>query len=429
MSKAALLGGEPVRDRFYKHTTKIGEEEKQLVLEVLESEVLSGFAASNDQRFDGGKMVREVERLFCEYFGTKYAVSFNSATSALHAAVAACGIGPGDEVITSPFTMTATPSSILHANGIPVFADIEESTYGLDPGSTAEKITYRTKGIIAVNLFGHPARLDELKSLAAKNELFLIEDNSQSPGARFKGRHTGTIGNIGIFSLNYHKIFQCGEGGVAITDSEELALKMRLIRNHGEVVVEAMKVNDISNTLGWNYRMTELQAAVAIPQFKKMESLIKYRVNLAEKLTHVLKKFDFLSTPHIEDNCDHVYYLYPISFNEEKAGIPRKIFCEAIRAENFPVIEGYIKPIYLEPLYQRKIAYGKQGCPFNCHYYNGLAQYGQGMCAVAERMWEKKLIIANFAKYPYSDKDMELFGAAVERIMNYKQEILNSLNV
>lgn len=424
ISKPAILGGRPVREPFQPHGTNIGEDEKRLVLEVLDSGVLSGFAASNDPRFYGGKMVRELERQFCEYFGVKYAVSFNSATSALHAAAAACGVGPGDEVITSPFTMSATPSSIIHANGIPIFADIEDRTYGLDPDDVAEKISPRTKGIITVNIFGHPSRLDELRAIADANGLFLIEDNSQSPYARYKGRFSGTIGEIGIFSLNYHKFFQCGEGGIAITDREDLAVKMQLVRNHGEVIVDAKGIDDIVNTLGWNYRMTELQAAVAIPQLKKLKELIKWRSVLAKELSGLISNFDFLSAPITEDGCDHVYYLYPIRYNEERAGLSRRIFCEAIKAENFPVIAGYMRPLYLEPMYQKKIAYGAKGCPFSCPHYEGKIDYTAVSCSTAERLWKKELIAANFVKYPNSVSDMHLFVDAVERIMNHKEDII-----
>ena len=424
ISKPAILGGRPVREPFQPHGTNIGEDEKRLVLEVLDSGVLSGFAASNDPRFYGGKMVREFERQFCEYFGVKYAVSFNSATSALHAAAAACGVGPGDEVITSPFTMSATPSSIIHANGIPIFADIEDRTYGLDPDRVAEKITQRTKGIVTVNLFGHPSRLNELRSIADEKGLFLIEDNSQSPYARYKGRLSGTIGEIGIFSLNYHKFFQCGEGGIAVTNREDLSVKMQLVRNHGEVIVDAKGIDDIVNTLGWNYRMTELQAAVAIPQLKKLKELIEWRSGLAKELSRLISRFDFLSAPITEDGCDHVYYLYPIRYHEERAGLSRRIFCEAIKAENFPVIAGYLRPLYLEPMYQKKIAYGTKGCPFSCPHYEGKVDYTTVSCSTAERLWKKELIAANFVKYPNSISDIHLFVDAVERIMNHKEDII-----
>jgi len=424
MSKPALLGGNPVRGEIYQHTTDIGREEKELVLEVLDSGVLSGFAASNDERFYGGKMVRKLESEFCDYFGVKYAVSFNSATSALHAAVAACDVGPGDEVITSPTTMTATPSSIIHANAVSVFADIEDLTYGLDPVRVAEKITSSTKGIMAVNLFGHGAKLDELRLLADRHGLFLLEDNCHAPGVHYHGKFTGTIGEIGTFSLNYHKIFQCGEGGVNITNREDLAMKMRLVRNHGEVVVDAKNIDNIVNTLGWNYRMTELQAAVAIPQFNKLNGLNKIRVDLAVKLKEILSRFDFLDFPYVEEGCEHCYYLYPIRYNAQKAGLSRGLFCKALKAENFLIMEGYLRPLYLEPMYQRKTAYGDKGCPFTCPYYKAESDYSEGSCPVAERLWKDELIVANFVKYPYSLNDMSLFGDAVERIISNRDELI-----
>jgi len=426
MSKPAILGGSMVRGKFPQHITDIGEDEKRLVLKVMASEVLSGFAASNDSRFHGGDMVRELERQVSGYYGVKHAVSFNSATSALHAAIAACGVGPGDEVITSPTTMTATASSILHTNGIPIFADIEDKTYGLDPAKVEELITDRTKCILVVNLFGHGAKLKELKEIADRHELFLVEDNCHAPGVKYHRQFTGTFGDIGILSLNYHKIFQCGEGGLAITNRDDLALKMELVRNHGEVVVEEMGIDDIANTLGWNYRMTELQAAVAIPQFKKMEKLNGIRVELAQELAGILSGFDFLRPPIVEEDCEHCFYLYPIIYDGERAGISRKVFCDALRAENFPILEGYVKPIYLQPIYQKLIAYGDRGCPFSCPHYEGRidVQYGEGSCTVAERLWKDEFIVANFVKYPNTTEDMILFGKAVDRIMNHREELI-----
>ena len=184
------------------------------------------------------------------------------------------GIGPGDEVITTPYTMSATTSAILMTGAVPIFADIEDETFGLDPESVLANITPQTKGILVVNLFGHPARLQALREIADRHQLFLIEDNAQAPDAECGGRKTGTIGDIGVFSFNRHKVMQSGEGGVLVTDDEDLMTKAALVRNHGECVVDGLGVRDIVNTVGLNYRMTEMEAAVAREQFRKMPPLV-----------------------------------------------------------------------------------------------------------------------------------------------------------
>ena len=183
MSELALFGGKPVRlEQYPQHTTYVGKEEETEVLEVLRSGQLSGFSARPGDRFLGGPKVQSFEKSLAKYFKLKHALTFNSATSALHGAVAAIGICPGDEVIVPPTTMSATASCVIMQNGIPVFSDIEGETYGLDPDSVRNSITDFTKAILAVNIFGHPAKLLELKQIAKENNLVLLEDNSQAPG-------------------------------------------------------------------------------------------------------------------------------------------------------------------------------------------------------------------------------------------------------
>jgi len=207
----------------------------------------------------------------------KHTVSMNSATSGLFAAMGAVGIGPGDEVIVPPYTMSATAMAPLIYGGIPVFADIEEKTFGLDPAAVRKAVTPRTKAIIAVNLFGHPARLDELLEIAKERHLFLVEDNAQGPLAEDQGRYAGTLGHIGVFSLNYHKHIHTGEGGMCVTQDDDLALRLQLIRNHGENAVGPLETSDLTNLIGFNFRMTEIQAAIGIEQLKSIDEHVGRR--------------------------------------------------------------------------------------------------------------------------------------------------------
>lgn len=420
----AILGGKPVRSKpCPPHTTIIDDAEEKEVLEVLATGQLSGFSGRAGERFLGGEKVKKLEEYFCQRFGTRYAVTFNSGTSALHGSVSAIGIGPGDEVITSPYTMSATASCILHQNAIPVFADIDPETFCLEPKLVEKRITSRTRAILVVNLFGQPAELDELNRIARKHNLTLIEDNAQSPGAFYRGKFTGTIGNIGIFSLNYHKSIQTGEGGVAVTNDEELANRLRLVRNHGEMVLDDLGVNDMVNMLGWNHRLTELEAAVGIAQLRKLDFFNERRQKLALVLTDALKDFDFLTPPTVRTRCTHVYYLYVMKFDESKIGIDRKTFAKAINAEGIPISEGYQKPLYLLPMYQKRMAYGRDGCPFTCRYYTGNIDYSKGLCPVAERMYEKEVITTNICRYPNTEEDVLDFARAVEKIVQNKDKL------
>jgi len=415
-SKLALLGGTPVRSASYpQHSTMIGEEEEREVVGVLRGQHLSGFSGTNTPRFFGGLKVRALEAAFAEKFGVQHAVSVNSATSALHCAVAATGVEPGEEIITSPYTMSATASAILMENAVPVFADIEDETFCLDPESVERAVTPRTRAILTVNLFGHPSALDKLKAIADKHGLMLIEDNAQAPLSEYHGRLTGTIGEIGIQSLNYHKAIQTGEGGIALTDDSKLALHMQLKRNHGEVVVGPMGQEDLTNMVGFNYRLTEVCAAIGLPQLEKIERLHEIRLRLAGQLTRQLSEFDFLTPPAVNDGCTHAYYQYAMKFDESRAGISRALFAKAMRAEGVSVAEGYLRPIYLEPMYQKRNAYGKGNFPF------GEAEsvsYKAGICPVTERLWKSELLTTDICKYPNTEREVEEFVRAIEKVSN-----------
>lgn len=416
-STLALLGGSPINAKPTPRYNTIGAEEKAAVMEVLDSGELSGFVASADQYFWGGKQVRALEEQFKRHFGVKHAIGVNSATSGLHCAVSATGIGPGDEVIVPPYTMTATATAVLMTGAVPVFADIEDRTFGLDPESVRANITPQTRGILAVNLWGHGARLAELRAIADKHGLFLIEDNAQAADADYKGRKTGTIGHAAVFSLNRHKTIQSGEGGVVITDDDTLALKAALMRNHGEVIVEPMGVTDIVNTVGLNYRMTEIEAAVGRVQFGRLGGLNAHRQRLAKRLTDGLKKIPGLVPPAVEDGCSHVYYIYGIRYDEKAVGIPRELFAKAMVAEGFFLRAGYVKPIYLEPLYQKKICFGPNGFPFTANPRNANLSYSKGICPTVERLNDREILLTNLIYPPLEEEFIDRFLEAFDKIV------------
>ncbi|HQF92382.1 MAG TPA: DegT/DnrJ/EryC1/StrS family aminotransferase, partial [Synergistaceae bacterium] len=213
MSTLALLGGTPVRTEKFPGYRVMGQEEKDATARVIDSGVLSGFIAGWHENFWGGPEVRALEEEWAAHFRVKHAIAVNSATSGLMAAVGAVGVEPGDEVIVPPYTMSATAVAPLVWNAVPVFADLEPRGFCLDPVSVEARITPRTRALMAVDIFGHPYDADAINALARKYGLAVIEDCAQAPGATYRGRFAGTLGNLGVFSLNFHKHIHCGEGG------------------------------------------------------------------------------------------------------------------------------------------------------------------------------------------------------------------------
>jgi len=426
-SKLALLGGKPLTSKNFPRYNTIGEEEKREVLEVLEGGVLSAFVANAGPAFYGGPKVQKLERAWEQYFGIKHAVTMNSATSALEAAVTACGIGPGDEVITTPLTMSATATAILSNNAVPVFADVDPLSLNLDPASVAKKISAHTKAILAVHLTGHPSDMDPLSDIAKAHGLFLLEDNAQAPGATYRGRNTGCLGDIGIFSLNCHKTIQAGEGGVAVASDDDLALRLRLVRNHGEKSLEAFGYDGKVNLIGHNYRMTEMEAAVGYHQLQKLKMLNDWRINLADYLTgQIQEKFDCIQTPYVAPDSTHVYYIYHMQYDQRIGRLPLDLFSKAIQAEGIPIMSRWGSPIYLQPIYRNRSAFGNTGVPFQPPLYKGEVSYESGICPVAEASEHTSLFIDTLVSWPNTNSDMDLIVKAIQKVLDNREDLLVS---
>lgn len=429
MKTLALLEGRTEPSKL-KPAKTIGAEEAEVVQRVMDEavkgRVLSGFLGRAGDGFLGGPIVKSFERQFQDYFKVKHAVSFNSATTALQAAVTALGIGPGDEVITSPFTMTATPSAALLNNAIPVFADIHPDTYCIDPVSVRKLVTPRTKAIITVNIFGGTSDMDTLRKIADEFNLKIIEDNAQAPGGTYDGKFSGTIGDIGVFSFNVHKVMQCGEGGVLVTNDDKYALRAQLVRNHGEVIVDDYHDQGATEDeflVGNNFRLSEIHAAIAIEQMKKMPAINKQRQELADYLTEKLSAFPWIIPCHVPPNVTHVYYLYPFRFLTEKIGISRATFAKAMQAEGFPLGVGYVKPIYLYPMYQQKRMFPRSQFPFVSSEYPSDVNYSKGICPVVERMFEQELLVTTVYQPQNGRQVIDDFVDAISRIKDQVEEI------
>lgn len=418
MKKLAIFGGNRIRDSPFPKHPIITQDEKNAVMEVLDSGNLSTFIASPGEQFLGGKKIREFESKFASYIGTKYAIAFNSATSALHAAVVAVGVRPGEEVIVPPYTFTSTATCVLMHNAIPVFSDIKNDIYCLDPKKLENSKTDLTRAIIPVHLFGHPCDMDEIMEFASKYKLKIIEDCAQAPGAEYKGRKVGTIGDCGIFSFQETKNMMTGEGGMLVTNDENIAKAAQMVRNHGEMINLEEKVRSYrSEILGWGYRMTELEAAIGIVQLSKLDSYNEHRIKLTSYLTERLKSINGIK--HVKyDFVKHVYYVYSFSYDVEKVGIPREKFCEAVRAEGIPIYGGYVKPLYLNPLYLEKRA-------FAFKHYNGMSKYEKGICPVAESLHENDLVMIPICRPPATIADMDDIVNAINKVIENKEEILH----
>lgn len=421
MSKLALLGGKPVIEHPLQLYRSIGAEEKEAVIKVMDDGCLSGFVGAWCDEFHGGPLIQQFEDSWAKRFGVGHAVTMNSNTSGLIAAMGAVGVGPGDEVIIPAWSMSATAMAPIFYGGIPVFADIEDDFFCLDLESVRSNITDKTKAIIAVNLFGHPAELKSLRALADEFSIKLIEDNAQAPLGMESGLHTGTIGHIGVFSLNYHKHIHTGEGGVCTTDDDELAMKLKMIRNHGENVVSALNIENLENLVGYNFRMTELSAAVGLCQLEKMEVLVGERIALAEKLSSSVKDFSGITPPLTRENCQHVYYLWGAKYDEKEVGIGRDIFAKALEAEGCPTSVGYVEPLYLLPLFQKRIAIGAEGFPFNLS--NRI--YERGLCPVTEHLHEKEMLEFFICSYQLAGDDLDRVIDAYCKVYENRNDLVN----
>jgi dTDP-4-amino-4,6-dideoxygalactose transaminase len=217
---------------------------------------------------------------------------------------------------------------------------------------------------------------------------------------------------------------QCGEGGMVICRDPAIALKLQLVRNHGEVVVGAMGIEDIVNTVGLNYRMTEMEAAVARCQFRKLPGLNAERIALADRLTRGLAEIPGMTPPVVEKDCTHVYYFYAIRLNEDVVGMPRNLFAKAMEAEGFTLRAGYVKPLYLEPLYQKKICFGPNGHPFTANPRNKNLSYAKGLCPTVERLNDRELIVTNIIYPPLTLADMDDFVAACRKVIGARNALL-----
>jgi dTDP-4-amino-4,6-dideoxygalactose transaminase len=412
----ALHGGPKSITHSFRRFNPIGQEEVNAAKAVVEGGVLSQFLGAWHPDFYGGPKVQEFERHCREYFGVRHAITVNSWTSGLIAAVGAIGIEPGDEVIVSPWTMCATATAILQWNAIPVFADIEAETFCLDPASVEANITPYTKAIMAVDIFGHTANMDALMGIARKRGLKVISDSAQAPGVTYHGEVGGTQADVGGYSLNYHKHIHTGEGGILVTDDDEIAERLKLIRNHAEAVVGPKGTTDLSNMIGFNFRLGEIESAIGIEQLKKLAGFIVSRQRAADRLSSGLAGLPGLRTPVVRQGCTHAYYMYPMVLDLAQLGVSRDRILAALRAEGLTAVSGGYQCLHLLPMYQQKIAYGSRGFPWTSDICHRDVSYAKGICPVAEGLHESTYMGFPMCLYELDDHEVDAIVIAFHKV-------------
>lgn len=347
-----------------------------------------------------GPQIHALEREWAEYVGAKYCIALSSGTSAIHTAVAAAGIEAGDEVIVPAYTYIASASPIVYHNGIPIFVDVDPETYNIDPGKIEEKISEKTKAIMAVDLHGLPADYDPIRAIARKHDLKIIEDGAQSQGATYDGTRVGNLGDAAGVSLNGGKNLSGGEGGLFTTNDEEAFDRAHKLHQCGEVAKPGEPWQRRYVALGWNYRYNEVMAAFVRSQLRRLDAMNETRRQNCEYLREHLQDIPVLQLQKIPANCTHVYFFFAGCLRPEVAGLKvdrrkfRDTVVEALRAEGIPMAngEGISGPMPLpgHTVFRARNAFG-HGCPWSCPFSRKGIEYDPEEYPVSMRIVESKI--------------------------------------
>ena len=403
--------------KVFKKHNPISYQEINAVKKVMATGNLSGFVADWGKEFYGGPQVNKFEKQCQRYFKIKYAISVNSWTSGLICAVGALDIEPGDEIILSPWTMSACAAAILHWNAIPVFADISKETFCIDPESIQKNITKKTKAIMTVDIFGQSSPMQEILLLAKKYNLKVISDSAQAIGSKYKNKFTGTLADIGGFSLNYHKFIHTGEGGVLVTNNYILSEKMKMIRNHAESILKERKNFPPQNMIGYNFRMGEIEAAIGIQQLKKLNKILKNNQLVVKKLIKNLKNLKGLIFPKTPDYTTNVFYVLPIIYSEKLTGVDIKKIVFLLKKSGVPIEQKY-QNLHLLPLFQKKIAYGKNNFPWSYYKSRKNVSYKKGICPNAEAFNVDSFMYIPVTSYNFSSQDIKFITKKFKYVWN-----------
>lgn len=437
----ALRGGKAVVDRrMHVRWPVLGPSDREAVLRVIDRGVLSGPFAPE---------VRALEREFADYCGARYALTTNSGTAAIHVALAAAGVGPGDEVITPAFSFVATAMAVLQQNAIPVFVDIEPVTLGMDPAKVEAAVTPRTKVILPVHMHGMPCDLEPMLELARRRNLVVIEDAAQAHGAALGGRRVGTLGSAGCFSLQSSKNLSCGEGGILVTDDEAFFLRANRTRMFGEdVLPQDEAAYDIrrpldgsraydSQTIGWMYRSTELSAAVARSQLSQLEAYNeRSRVN-AQILSQRLSVLPGIKPPAVPSGRLPAWHKYRVVFDASAVGVdapPRQVrdaLCRALTAEGVEAVLWQTKPVPGQALFQKQIGFGiaagksPPGCPWD---HGAPVDYDLSQYPETQRLLDGSVVLFSHS-FPIAAQPRELvegYAEAFAKVWSRLDEVVEA---
>lgn len=378
MEKLAIFGGNKTKTTPYGTGKRFGEEEAIQLREALEQNTLFYWA---------GSKVKAFTQRFAEMYGARYCVATSSGTASLHVALGALGIGPGDEVITSPITDAGSYIGILFQQAIPIFADLDPNSYNMTAEAIAARITERTKAIMVVHLAGNPADMDPILELANKHNLKVIEDCAQSYECFYKGRRAGTMGDIGCFSTNDFKHISTGDGGMVIMNDENFYYKALRFADKNYQRLATAPASRNADTLAPNYRMTELQGAVGLAQLDKLENICKRRRAWGDGLTAGISGLPGVAVHKVDPANASSYWFYMLRIDEQAAGVSRDDFAKALAAEGVPASAGYIPTcVYEYPVFVNKTAYMNTHLPFEGGTYTAPIEYGKGLCPEAEKI-------------------------------------------
>ncbi len=442
--RPAILGGAPLRDKPFTVGPMVDGEEERLVLAAIREHNFSRYLGSTssdietvlrmpsreaaeidaDWHFLGGPNVRKFAAAFADKFGAQFAIPVNSATSGLSVALAAAGVGPGDEVIVPALSFTATGTSVLLFNAIPVFVDVDPQTFCIDPAAVEEAVTPRTKAILPVHLLGNSCDMEALWAIARYHGLRIIEDAAQAPGVLYRGRYVGTLGDAGVFSFQQSKNITTGEGGMIVTDNAEVAAKARRIINHGEAAMEDHHSDaELANIVGCNFRMPELSAALGRAQLKKLDVVNAWRNRNYQILADGLGRLPGFTAPYIPQEVDFVCHVAGFLYDAEETGLERDLFIAAIRAEGIPMGTGYTRLMYENPMFLRRIAFGGGGSPWTDGAQPSPVTYARGQCPVAESLIYEKFLWMYHIAYPSTPEDMGDVVRAVEKVLDHADSL------
>ena len=409
-SRLAIDGGEPVRTKsFPSRAAGFGEEEMAHLRDVVESGHLFRV---------GGAKTQQLEERFAALLGMKHAQAVTSGTAALHTAIGAVNPDPGDEIITTPLTDMGTVIGIIYQNAIPIFADVEPGGYHLDPDSVAREITPRTKAIIVVHLWGMAARMDEFLALGREHGIPIIEDCAQAYLTEYKGKLVGTMGRAGCFSLQQSKHMTCGDGGLMVTNDDDLADRAKLFADKGWDRSAADRGHLF---VGMNYRITELQSAVALAQLGRVEEFVARRRKLGDLLTQKISGIPGVYPPADSTVSGNTYWFYPVRVNEEELGMTKERFIAALGAEG---VSSWVwlagQPLYMFDALRLQRTFGNSHHPFDCACASRRVTYEAGICPNAEKT-VAQLVTLTLHEF-YTEDDVADMAAAIHKVAEAAQK-------